>query len=110
MAIRRYYILAAEEQYSPSTDGTITYRVESDTTVRNFTRAQPHAEQQPVVTELIVHIQYVDRNWGPNVLRIEGFTRNPRTAQANRVIGHHMKEFATDSQHRIGFMEVTEDN
>ena len=112
MAIRRYSILASENKYSPTTGDTITYRAQSDTTVRSFTRAQPNAGQLPLVVELTVHIQYVDRTWGAHLLRFEGFIRDPRTGKANRVIGHHQKEYSNDvdDQHPIGLLEVTEDD
>ncbi len=107
MTIRQYFILAAERPYNPQTGEQITYRVELDASLGRHVR--PPTPEAPSVHELTVHVTHVEHSWGPDTSRVEGFTRNPRTMKANRVIGHHKTRHVAGEQ-QIGLLQVSEDD
>lgn len=107
MTVRQYFVVATERPYIPIVGEDITYTLELDTSQMRYDTA-PSAPSMPHV-ELTVRITYVEPSWGPNTLRVEGFTRNPHTNEAHRVIGHH-KARPAEGEHRIGVLQVTEDD
>jgi len=110
MAIRHYFILADERPYNPLTGEDITYRVEVDVALRRLLRngGSKH-NSKPAVTRITVHVTHSEESWGPNTTRIEGYTRNPRTSKASRVLGHHKTKYELGNQ-KIGVLEVSEDD
>ena len=110
MTIRHYFVLAVERPYNPLTGDDITYHVELDTSLRRSVRQGGGKHLcGPVVQELTVRVLYTEDSWGPDTVRIEGFTRNPRTQKANRVIGHHKTHYKPGTN-RIGVLQVSEDD
>ena len=109
MAIRQYFVLAAERPYNPQTGENITYRVELDTSLGRQLR--PTNPEAPIIIELTITVTHVEPSWGPDTSRVEGFMRNPRTLKAIRVIGHHKTQYPTEEgEQRIGLLQVSEDD
>ncbi len=110
MAIRHYFVLASERPYNPLTGEDITYRVELDMSLRRSVRRGGSKQlSEPVFSEITVRVTHAEDSWGPDTIRVEGFTRNPHTQAATRVIGHHKTQYPTGTN-RIGVLHVSEDD
>lgn len=108
MTIRQFFVLADDRPYNPHQGEKITYHVELDHSLGQPLKVlQP--EHSPIGCELTIQVTHVEDSWGPDTQRVEGFMRSARTNKAIRVIGHHKTRFAV-GEHRIGLLQVSEDD
>lgn len=77
--IQNFKLLKREAGYSPVTGEDVTFLVapEPPSDMKGSVREAYLKEHSK---EVVVHVQYLDLNWGPNIVRVQGYVLREGTA------------------------------